>query len=93
MGATLGQLDKQGVEHPLAFASQKLSDTEMGWSTIEREVYALIWALNRFRDLIFGPHCSTFGSVPPKALNYSGGPWPSKSLIWSSTIRRNHTML
>jgi len=54
VGATLGQLDKQGVEQPLPFASQKLSDTQMGWSTIEREAYAVIWALNRFRDLIFG---------------------------------------
>ena len=40
--ATLGQLDEQGVEHPLAFASQKLRDTQMGWSTIERKAYAVI---------------------------------------------------
>jgi len=35
VGATLGQLDEQSVKRPLAFASQKLSDTQIGWSTIE----------------------------------------------------------
>jgi len=44
--ATLGQLDEQGVEHSLAFGSQKLSDAQMSWSTIEREAYAVIWVLN-----------------------------------------------
>jgi len=54
VGATLGQLDEHDVEQPLTFASLKLSDTQMGWFTIERETYAVIWALNRFLDLIFG---------------------------------------
>jgi len=60
VGATLGQLDEQGVEQRLTFASQKLSDTQIGWSTIEREAYAMIWVLNRFRDLIFGSRVSIF---------------------------------
>jgi len=60
VGATLRQLDEQGVEHPLPFASQKLSATQMGWSTIEREAYAVIWPLNSFRDLIFVSRVSIF---------------------------------
>ena len=61
-GATLGELDEQGVEQPLAFASQKLTDTQMSWSTstIEREAYAVIWALNRFQDIIFGTQVFIF---------------------------------
>ena len=39
VGATLGQLGKDGVEHPLAFASHKLSGSQCNWSTIEREAY------------------------------------------------------
>ena len=49
VGATLGELDEKGVEQPLAFASQKLTETQMVWATIEREAYAIIWTLNRFR--------------------------------------------
>ena len=42
VGATLGELDEQGVEQPLAFASQKLTETQMGWATVEREAYTVI---------------------------------------------------
>jgi len=101
VGATLGQLDEQGVERPLAFASQKLSDTQMGWSTIEREAYAVICALNRFRDLIFGSRVSIFcDHIPlqyirecaPRASNSFDGHWLSKSLIWTFITKKNHTM-
>ena len=46
VGASLGQLDDDGVEKPLAFASQKLPPAQPIWSTIEREAHAVIWALN-----------------------------------------------
>jgi len=42
VGATLGQIDENGVEQPLAFASQKLTGSQCSWSTIEREAYAII---------------------------------------------------
>jgi len=54
VGTTLGQKDASGNEHPLAFVSQKLMTTQCRWSTIEREAYAIGWALGRFRQLIFG---------------------------------------
>ena len=60
VGATLGQLDEMGMEQPLAFASQKLSPTQAAWSTIEREAYAVIWALNKYRDLIFGTRVTVY---------------------------------
>jgi len=53
-------LNEHGVECPLPFASQKLADTQAVWSTIERDAYAVILALNRFRDLIYGFHVSIF---------------------------------
>ena len=42
VGATLGQIDENGVEQSLAFASQKLTGSQCSWSTIEREAYAII---------------------------------------------------
>ena len=39
---------------PIAFASQKLTATQKAWSTIEKEAYAAIWALQKFRNWIFG---------------------------------------
>jgi len=54
VGSTLSQLDDDVVVEPLAFASQKLSGCQHSWSTIEREAYAIFWALNRFRKLVYG---------------------------------------
>ena len=56
VGATLGQLDEEGFEQPLAFASQKLT----GPSTIERKAFAIIWALNRFKDIVYGAKITVF---------------------------------
>jgi len=87
VGATLGQLDEQGVEQPLTFASQKLSDTQMGLFTIERKAYAVIWALNRFRDLIFRSRVSIFCDHNP--LNYirECAPKSAKLLLWSLALQ------
>jgi len=87
VGATLGQLDEQGVEQPLAFASQKLSDTQMGWSTIEREAYAVIWALNRFRDLIFGSRVSVFCDHNPLQYIRECAAKSAKLLRWSVALQ------
>jgi len=57
VGATLGQLDQEGVEDPLAFASHKLSGPLCAWSTIEREAYAIIWALDKLHFMHFHPLC------------------------------------
>ena len=60
VGATLGQLDEAGVEQPLVFASQKLSGPQTAWALIERETYAVIWAFNRFRDIVYGTKVTVY---------------------------------
>jgi len=87
MGATLGELDDQSVEQPLAFASQKLTDTQMVWSTIEREAYAVIWALNRFRDIIYGSHVSIYCDHNPLQYIRECAPKSAKLLRWSLALQ------
>ena len=41
----VSQSDENGGEKPIAFASKKLNSTQQGWSTIEKENYAALWAL------------------------------------------------
>ncbi|GFX26526.1 retrovirus-related Pol polyprotein from transposon 297 [Trichonephila clavipes] len=52
VGCCLGQLDGEDNIHPIAFGSQKLNPSQQKWSTIEREAYAIIWALKRFETLL-----------------------------------------
>jgi len=42
VGSQLTQFDDNGVEHPVAYASIKLSTTQSAWSVIEREVFAIV---------------------------------------------------
>ena len=43
-----------GKELPVAFSSTKLNATQSSWSTIEREAYAALLALKKYRSWIFG---------------------------------------
>ena len=50
----LTQPGDEGAECPVEFISSKLNPTQAKWSTIEKETYATIWALKKFRKWIFG---------------------------------------
>ena len=53
VGATLSQIDNDNIEKPIAFASQKLTEVQTRWATIEREAYAVIFALDKFGYIVF----------------------------------------
>jgi len=54
VGAALLQSVEGQGNRPIAFASQKLTTTQKAWSIIEKEAYAAICALQKFRNRIFG---------------------------------------
>jgi len=87
VGATLGQLDKDGVEHPLAFASHKLSGSQCNWSTIEREAYAIIWALDKFRDTVYGSKITVVCDHNPLQYIRDCAPKSAKLLRWSLALQ------
>lgn len=49
LGAVLSQ-----DEHPICFASRTLNDHEQRYSTIEKELLAIVWAVKYFRPYVFG---------------------------------------
>jgi len=49
----LTQQDSNGHYSPIAFFSQKLNDTQHKWSTVEREAYAVVVALRKYRSWLF----------------------------------------
>ena len=52
-GAQLFQVVK-GREQAVAFISKAFSATEQNWSTLEQELYAAVWAVKRWRQLLEG---------------------------------------
>ncbi|CAK1600321.1 unnamed protein product [Parnassius mnemosyne] len=46
-----------GVEHPIAYCSRSLAKNEINFSTSERELMAMIYALEQFRSYVEGTKC------------------------------------
>jgi len=82
VGATLGQRDTSGVEHPLAFVSQKLTTTQCRWSTIEREAYAI----GSLQGLIFGSRIMVFCDHSPLQYIRESAIKSAKLLRWSLAL-------
>ena len=87
VGATLGQLDQDGVESPLAFASHKLSGPQCAWATIEREAYAIIWALDKFHDIVYGSKITVVCDHNPLQYIRDCAPKSAKLLRWSLALQ------
>jgi hypothetical protein len=49
LGALLSQLDENGKDRPIAYASRYLNKTEQKYSTIEKEAAGLIFGIKRFK--------------------------------------------
>lgn len=54
LGCALSQLDDQGHERAIAYASRTLSSSERNHSTTEKELNALLFALEKFRGYVEG---------------------------------------
>jgi len=65
VGCCLAQCNELNEEHPIGYASRKLTPTQCRWATVEREAYAVVWALTRFRDMIFGSAITVYSDHNP----------------------------
>ena len=54
LGAVLIQVDSQGHEHVIAFASKALTPTEERYANIEREMLAVVFGAERFHTYVYG---------------------------------------
>jgi len=87
VGSCLAQTDEQNVEHAVAYGSQKLTAAQSAWSTIEREAYAVVWALKRFHSIIFGAQISVFTDHNPLKYLAECAPKSAKLTRWALAIQ------
>ena len=87
VGCCLFQWNKEGQEKPIAFASLKLTNTQMHWSTIEREAFAVIWALKRFRSWIFLSKIIIYSDHNPLSYLTDASPKSAKLTRWALALQ------
>jgi len=56
LGAICSQLDENGHEHPIQYASRGLKSSEVKYGVSKLECLAVIWAINLFRPYLLGKH-------------------------------------
>ncbi|GFV39968.1 carcinine transporter [Trichonephila clavipes] len=88
-GCCLGQLDGEDNIHPIAFGSQKLDPSQQKWSTIEREAYAIIWALKRFETLLCGAKIFLLTDHNPLVFLTRAAPQCPRLQRWALAIQRH----
>ena len=54
LGAVLSQLDNNGLERPVAYASKVLSARERKYCTTEKEAFAVVFGIRTFRTYLLG---------------------------------------
>jgi hypothetical protein len=68
LGTVLAQSGSGDIEHPISFASRKLSKAERNYTMTEREGLDMVYALQKFRHYLLGGHFKMF--TDHSALKY-----------------------
>lgn len=78
IGAVLSQ-GQIGSDKPIAYASRTLNDAETRYSTIEKELLAIVWAVKHFRPYLYGRKFTIYTDHRP--------------LAWLKTIKEPNSKL
>ena len=87
VGACLLQMSN-GRECPIMFASSKLTTAMVKWSIVEREAYAIIFALKKFDSIIFGCDVRVMTDHNPLKFLAECAPTSGKLTRWALVLQR-----
>jgi len=92
VAAALAQSQPDGREFPIAFASAKLTESQRNWSTIEREGYALIFALRKFECYLIGSPVIIITDHNPLSYICDSSPKSARLVRWSMSLQKFDVM-
>jgi len=88
MGCTLSQLDQDDVERPIVFASAKLSEAQKKMSVIEKESFAVIFALKRLDPYIFLAKVDLYSDHDPLRFIVNNASTSPRLSRWALALTR-----
>ena len=97
LGAYLSQIQNDGSERIVAFASKSLSDTESAYSTLELEALSCVWAIERWHTYLWGrkfllrtdhnPLTSLLGATLTKRAGHRVARWRSRLKVYNFDVK------
>jgi len=85
-GGLICQNDEEDIERPIAFFSSKFTATQRNWATIEREAYAVLCALKRYRHWVLGTKVIVVYDHNPITYLTASAPKSAKLMRWSLAL-------
>ena len=82
----LDQKHESGVEYPIAFFSSKLTPTQQNWATIEREAYAVLVAVMKYKSWFYGSKVRIHSDHNPLTFLTESAPKSSKLMRWNLAL-------
>ena len=83
----LCQYDANGLLHPVMYASRKLSFAESRYSSIERELLAIVWSLQHYSHIVFGQEITVQTDHQPLRYSDSLSEKNSRLTRWSLILQ------
>ena len=74
-------------DYPVAFASAKFSSIQQRWATIEKEAYAALWGLQKFKHWLFGTSVTLYSDHNPLTFLTRTTSKSSKLVRWSLALQ------
>ena len=86
LGAVLAQVDDQGRERALAFASRSLKAAEKNYMITEKECLAIVWALKRWRNTLLGRSFVVYTDHRPLRWLFTKSDLSPKLIRWALSL-------
>jgi hypothetical protein len=88
VSGALTQVDDLGIERPIAFISQKLNETQRRWATVEKEAFAALTMLRKYRQWIFGTKVIVISDHNPLTFLTETAPSSAKLMRWALALQQ-----
>jgi len=82
IGSVLSQVNKDGNQQPIAYASRTLNKAEINYSTIEKELLAIVWSVKHFRPYLYGRSFTILSDHKPLQWLFNVNDPGSRLLRW-----------
>ncbi len=88
LGAVLMQPDQHGKLHAIAYASRTLSQAEKNYSVTHLEALAVVWALKKFRNIVYGYKITIFTDHAPVTHLFKSKNLQGRLARWFLTVEK-----